>query len=120
MRHAEYDLQVSCITWFRLQYRDRLIYHVPNGERRDAITGARLKRSGVVAGVPDLVIPYATGSYSHLYIELKAGTTGRLSQNQKEVIEQLRSGGACVVVARSIDDFIFAVRDYFGENMPKK
>lgn len=115
MRHAEYNIQVACVTWFRLQYPHHLIYHVPNGERRDAVTGARLKRSGVVAGVPDLVIPYANGKHSHLYIELKAGSSGRVSANQKHVIEQLKEGGACVAVCRSVDDFIDTVRAYFSE-----
>lgn len=119
MRKNEYNLQVSCVEWFRLVYSDHIIYHVPNGERRDAITGARLKRGGVLAGVPDLVIPYALGGYTHLYIELKNGTNGRLSPSQKAVIEELRKGGAAVVVVHSFDEFRSVVNAYFAESLPK-
>lgn len=119
MKHKEYDLQVSCVEWFRLQYPRHLIYHIPNGERRDAITGARLKRCGVVAGVPDLCIPYPCGKYTHLYVELKNGTKGRLSPNQKAVIDELRMASACVEVAHSFEEFVSIVRTYFSLDAPK-
>lgn len=34
-----------------------VMYAIPNGGRRDAITGARLKAEGVLAGVPDIFWP---------------------------------------------------------------
>ena len=36
-----------------LQY----MYHVPNGGKRDKATAAVLKRQGVKAGVPDIMLP---------------------------------------------------------------
>ncbi len=50
-----------------------LLYHIPNGGKRDARTAANLKRQGVKAGVPDLHLPVARGGYHGLYIELKVG-----------------------------------------------
>lgn len=46
MRNEESKLQQSCITWFRLQYPRlaKLLFAVPNGSRRDVVTGAILKR----------------------------------------------------------------------------
>lgn len=38
-----------------LQY----MYHVPNGGKRDAATAVALKRQGVKAGVPDIMLPAA-------------------------------------------------------------
>ncbi len=38
-----------------LQY----MYHVPNGGKRDKATAAVLKRQGVKAGVPDIMLPAA-------------------------------------------------------------
>lgn len=54
MRNEESKLQQSCITWFRLQYPRlaKLLFAVPNGSRRDVVTGAILKWEGVVAGAP--------------------------------------------------------------------
>lgn len=55
------------------------LHHVPNGGKRDKATAAALKRQGVRAGVPDIVLPAARAGWHGLYIELKAGkntTTG--------------------------------------------
>lgn len=117
MKHNEYNLQCNCVAWFRLQYPNSIIFHIPNGERRDAVTGARLKRAGVVAGIPDLCIPINNGKYGALYIELKDGTSGKVSPRQKEVIDALRNGGQCVSVVRSFDEFIGVVRAYFGNEL---
>lgn len=35
MKELEHQLQVSCIKWFRLKYRDHLIYSIPNGGKRN-------------------------------------------------------------------------------------
>ena len=50
------------------------MYHVPNGGKRDAATATALKRQGVKAGVPDIVLPAVRAGYHGLYIELKAGS----------------------------------------------
>lgn len=50
-----------------------LLFHVPNGGKRDARTATALKRQGVKAGVPDLVLPVPKGGYHGAYIELKVG-----------------------------------------------
>ncbi len=68
------------------------MHHVPNGGKRDAATAIALKRQGVKAGVPDIVLPAVRAGYHGLYIELKAGkntTTG----NQKRWLEFLRQQG---------------------------
>lgn len=48
---------------------DVMVFHVPNGGERNAIVGARMKRSGVKRGVPDLVL-LAPGGRTH-FIEVK-------------------------------------------------
>lgn len=56
-RDEEHETQAACVRWFRAAWpglRGRL-FAVPNGGRRDAVTGARLKAEGVVAGVADLI-----------------------------------------------------------------
>ena len=75
MRNEESKLQQSCITWFRLQYPRlaKLLFAVPNGSRRDVVTGAILKREGVVAGVADLI---PMKCYASLCIEIKYGKNG--------------------------------------------
>ena len=54
----EHSIQVACVTWFRYEYPtlSKRLFAVPNGGRRDAVTGARLKAEGVIAGVADLIL----------------------------------------------------------------
>jgi len=58
--------------------------HLPMGERRDAVTGARLKRMGVQPGWPDLLlIPPAGPKFWQRphYLELKR-RGGKLTEHQ--------------------------------------
>lgn len=49
----EHRIQCTCVRWFRLKYPHLFarLFAVPNGGRRDGITGARLKAEGVLPGV---------------------------------------------------------------------
>ncbi len=76
-----------------------LLLHVPNGGRRDAISGARLKAQGVRAGVPDLLLPVPRQGWAGLWIELKAGR-GKVSDVQSAWIDNLRGQGYRVEVCR--------------------
>lgn len=68
--------------WNMQQYPElKLLYHVPNGGKRDKTTATALKRQGVKAGVPDLFLPVARCGFHGLYIELKA-PDGKLEQSQ--------------------------------------
>lgn len=54
----EHRIQCSCVKWFNLKYpklKGRL-FAVPNGGRRDTVTGDKLKAEGVTAGVSDLIL----------------------------------------------------------------
>lgn len=68
------------------------MYHVPNGGKRDKATAVALKRQGVKAGVPDIVLPVARGRYHGLYIELKVGKN-RTTDNQRRWLAFLRQQG---------------------------
>lgn len=112
---TEHHLQVECVKWFRLAHKkDGIIYAIPNGGKRDHTTAAEMKAEGVVSGVPDLHIPVPRNGYASLYIEMKNGKEGRLSDNQKEMIDKLRSLGNHVVVVRTFDEFKEVVDDYFN------
>lgn len=63
-----------------------LLYHVPNGGKRDAATARALKRQGVKAGISDLALPVARCGYHGLYAELKA-PGGKLEQSQIDFLQ---------------------------------
>lgn len=65
------------------------IYHIPNEGKRSKSTGARMKREGLVKGIPDIHLPVAEGKYHSLYIELKRIRGAEASKEQKDRIARL-------------------------------
>lgn len=68
------------------------LHHVPNGGKRDKATAIALKRQGVKAGVPDIVLPVVREGYHGMYIELKAGKN-TTTEKQERWLEHLRQQG---------------------------
>lgn len=88
------------------------LFAVPNGGRRDAVTGAIMKAEGVLAGVSDLILLVPRLGYGALLIEMKT-PTGRQSESQREWERLVTSGGEYLYrICRSIDDFIKTIEDY--------
>lgn len=113
-RDIEHSTQVACVRWFRYAYPNRLIFAIPNGGARNAVTGARLKAEGVLAGVPDLMIAEPRGYWAGLFIEMKTAT-GKLSKEQKQMQVTLTEKGYYFAVCRSFDEFRQIVTEYLQE-----
>ena len=116
---TESDEQEMLFQWVALAGRAvpdlGLLYHVPNGGFRNKVTGARLKKEGVKAGVPDLFLPVPTDLYHGLYIELKKRDfSNKPTQSQKWWIAALRKKGYRVEVCYGADEAIGAICDYLG------
>jgi hypothetical protein len=101
----EFVEQCALMDWCRIptvlrQYPEiALLHHIPNGEKRDAATAARLKRMGVKPGIPDLFLPAARAKFHGLYVELKR--VGKDETDvQEKVIETLRAQGYAVAVCQ--------------------
>lgn len=113
----EHRLQVACVKWFHAQYPklSRRLFAVPNGGRRDAVTGAKLKAEGVLAGVADLILLKSNSSYGALLIEMKT-PKGKQSTTQKTWEEDLTHEDEYkYVVCRSLTEFAQEVHDYLDE-----
>lgn len=113
MRHDESNLQIACVRWFRLQYPSiaPLLFSVPNGGRRDAVTGAILKAEGAVAGVSDLLLLFSNGVHHGLCIEMKT-EKGKQSDAQKEWQKAVEAVGYKYAVVRSFEQFADLIDDY--------
>ena len=113
--HAE---QCALVRWAEIQARRRpeigLLYAIPNGGRRDAVTGARLRAEGVRPGVPDLCLPWPSGKWHGLYIELKA-PGGRVSKEQRLWIERLTAAGYRAEVCVGWGAAARLILDYLGD-----
>lgn len=112
MKDEEHRLQCACVRWFRYAYPHHLLYAVPNGGQRSVATAARLKAEGVLAGVPDLFLSAARGGFHGLYIEMKDGAKGRVSESQRDTMERLTAEGYLCAVCRNFDEFRQTVEEY--------
>lgn len=115
----EHRLQVQCVEWFfKLSpYRNLPLFAVPNGGRRDAVTGAKMKAEGVVAGVADLIllVPSRSLEYHSLCIEMKT-LKGRQSDSQKEWQKKAEASGNKYVVCRSFEQFKQIIKEYLHDD----
>ena len=84
--------QFALVAWLVIK---KIRHHAtPNGGLRDKKTAVRLKKGGVVPGVPDITIwPEVGSGLPILWIELKRKSGGRTYDEQKEWIEYLNSIG---------------------------
>lgn len=85
-------------------------FHPPNGGRRLGVDGAILRRLGVKAGVPDLIIIHDGRIFC---IELKAGAHSKLTEPQRRVHHRLMTAGAHVQTCRTVGE----VADFLGQFM---
>lgn len=106
---SEAQEQAAVIQWCDM--RRIPVFHVPNGGSRDRREAANLKRQGVRAGVPDLVVPVARCGKHSLYIEMKT-KTGRVSPKQREWLELLDAQGMACAVCRGAAEAIECIGMY--------
>ncbi len=105
---TEATLQRAIVELLRkAAHGDVLWFHVPNGEHRNAVTGARLKSLGVRPGVADLAFVLPGGRAA--FLELKRDN-GRQSQSQRIFESDCERSGAYYEVARNIDEAIGILR----------
>ncbi len=108
---SEADEQRAVIEYCDLKHIP--IFHIPNGGLRSKSEAARMKSEGVRAGVPDLCIPVARGSYHSLYIELKA-EGGKPTEKQVEWIHLLRAQGMCAYCCVGAGNAIALIERYMN------
>lgn len=121
---SEDDLHRPCVRWADAQSGAipelDALFHPPNGGHRDARTGARLKKMGAKAGVPDLCLPivrpvvWTNGDVipaGALWVELKS-LEGRLRDSQRVWRDRLIEHDHCWTLCRSLEGFRTAVIDY--------
>lgn len=117
MRKKESELQIACINWFRFTYPQfkMLLFAIPNGGHRNIITAMRMKREGVVSGVPDLFLSIPRNDFHGFYIELKSGNN-KLTSNQESFIHDVSKHNYKCEVITSVNQFIREITYYINSN----
>ena len=90
-------------------------FHVPNDAKRSVGAALRLKAMGMSSGVPDIFISYPCGPWHGMFVEMKAKTGGRVSQEQREWIGTLNNLGYFAVVAYGAAEAIEFFEQYTAE-----
>lgn len=121
---SESGEQKALFEWWQYYSRSlglaqELLYAIPNGAKRDAVTASRLRAEGVRAGIPDICLAVARGGFHGLYIEMKRQNTsgsskGRVSASQKAVQELLQEQGYQCVVCFGAREAVSTICDYLN------
>jgi len=94
----------------------KLLHHIPNGGSRNKKEASKLKRMGVLAGVPDLHLPVARAGYNGLYIEMKYGD-GRLLASQKEFLIMAAHFNNYCAVCYTAEDAVAVLQNYLDHRV---
>lgn len=105
--------------YIRLQYPKVLAVHIANERKTSLQRGAKLKRMGVLAGMPDIMIyenriNKETNKLNNvgLAIELKI-KPNKPTKNQLAVLDKLKKRGWQTHVCYDFDKTINVINDYF-------
>lgn len=105
-RQPEAQIQEAVIKHLaQFGVKGHVAFHCPNGGWRNVREASRLKRMGVLPGIPDLMIVYKGDVFG---LELKA-PGGRATEAQLETIARLEAAGAYCCVAEGFDASIGAL-----------
>jgi hypothetical protein len=80
-----------------------LIFSIPNGGNRNAREAKRLKDTGLLSGVSDLIVILPCGKL--LFIEVKKPTGGVQSPEQKDFEARVKALGYEYHIVKSLDEF---------------
>lgn len=114
-RSPEHDLQVELVELIKAHAPDILFTATVGGVRLSMNQAKRMKAAGYLRGVPDLLFFEPRGAFRGLAIELKAKKGGRVSPDQRNVIDGLKTRGWRAEVAHGYAHAMSILRDYFEE-----
>lgn len=126
--YPEFEIQKAVIKWWKQmqKYGKAPSGYILRSNRNTQVANSRqagrIVAEGSVAGIPDLELSVMKQGYGGLYIELKApnhepkraSSNGGLSDEQIEVIDNLRKCGYRVEVCYSVDAAIKVIEEYLG------
>ena len=120
MKRDEHNEQVALINWWSLAHYkfnqpEFVLFAIPNGGNRSAITGKILKSEGVRAGVPDLFLAVQKGEFNGLFIEMKKEKGGKVSESQRKMINCLTNNGYKAAVCNGFLEAVDVIEMYMKQ-----
>jgi hypothetical protein len=87
-------------------------WHLPSGEKRSAITGARLKRMGAKRGLPDFeLLAPREGNPRPFFLELKR-RNGKQTEDQAQFAAWCGHNNCSYAIADSFENALFILKEW--------
>ena len=109
---SEADVQRAVVRFLRTYHKDVLYCATNGGVKLSYMQAARMKMTGYVAGIPDLLIFEPRGDYHGLMIELKRDAKSKASDSQLAWQEKLTARKYRSVVCHSVVEAINEIENY--------
>lgn len=128
---SEHDIQAAVFAWAdvaratmpELDAMYGIINEGRRGRKQNPKTGAwyspegaRYKRQGMKAGMPDVCLPVPRGPFGALYVEFKK-PGGRAAKHQRERHSVLAAAGNLVLIVDNFDDAVYALTKYLSGDL---
>lgn len=97
-----------------MQYKDVVIFAIPNGGSRNTIEAKKMKMEGVVRGVSDLFIMKPSRGFHGLFIEMKYGNN-KTSLYQDEFLFKAKKEKYATAICYSFIDFVKITTQYLNK-----
>ena len=97
----ESEIQADAVLIARAMFPEWVLFHNNNNQANKA-AGAKARKAGVLAGIPDVSILHPGGMQ---LVEMKT-PSGVVSPDQKKMFKKLEKLGQPVLVARSVSQFV--------------
>lgn len=124
---TESQLQAQCVAWFRTQYPKIVLFAIPNAAKRSFRLAAKMKREGMVSGIPDLFVAkckkddfFLNGTslklvtHTGLFIEMKRTHKDKTTDNQNHYLQKLQDAGYKTAVCHSFEEFVKVTKEYLS------
>lgn len=114
---AETLEQITAMEWLRWKHPKiaKVTFHIPNERKQNKVFGLVMAHMGVISGVPDLFMAYASQGFYGMFIEMKS-KKGKLTNHQKNMIGLLTDNNYLVKVAYGSEQAIQIMSAYLAEN----
>lgn len=111
--NSEEALQLAVVCWLRCAYPGIITdSSLLQGNINNVGLSIKANDMGYTPGFPDLFIFIPKGGFHGLFMELKNGSKGRVSDNQREIMDELIKHGYAGGVVRTFEAAKLMVTNY--------
>lgn len=110
---SEAQLQIAVVGWIRTYYPDVIIQSsFLQGNVNNVGMSIKANQMGYTAGFPDLILLCPKGGFHGLFMELKNGSKGKVSENQRQIMDELIKQGYAGGVVKTFEAAKLMVTNY--------